>query len=386
MAQTPRATESAMVDAEIVLLVSSGAPAQKIGYVVLPIVSGSTESDAVATVQAAGLSAQSVHDFSPTVPSGIVIDQVPNAASVSAPVKKSRAWLWILIAVLVVAAIAAGAFMWMNRKSAVPDVVKMPQSEAQAAIIAAGFKVGRVETTQTAEASEVGTVVEESPAPGTQVKVGSPINITVSGGQALITVPNVVGMTQAAAESALSQARLTASAQPGNSTTVANGQVMAQAPAAAQRVPAGTSVGITISQGAANAAVPGVIGQTQADATAALEAAGLGVKVVSNYDVAASKGDVYSQTPAQGVLVAPGTVVSIHVSKGAPPTPTTVDVPDVIGLKQADATTALKGLGFQVAVSEIATGSAGQVVYQAPKAGTAEPTGSTVSIIVSKGP
>jgi beta-lactam-binding protein with PASTA domain len=386
MAQTPRATESAMIDAEIVLLVSSGLPAQKAGYVALPIVAGSSESDAVAKIQAGGLSAQLVHDFSPTVPSGMVIDQVPNAASVGAPVKKSLIWLWILIAVLVVAAIAAGAFMWMNRTSAVPDVVKMPQQEAQAAIIAAGFKVGRVETTQTADASEVGTVIAESPAPGNQLKVGSPINITVSGGQALVTVPNVVGMTQAAAEAALAAAGLTASSQPGNSTTVANGQVMAQAPAAAQRVPKNTNIGITVSQGPANAAVPDVVGQTQADATAALQAAGLGVKVVSNYDLTASKGDVYSQTPAQGVLVAPGTTVSIHVSKGAPPTPTTVDVPDVIGFKQADATSALKGLGFQVAVSEIATGTAGQVVYQAPKAGTAEPKGSTVSIIVSKGP
>ena len=384
MAQTPRAGQSAMADAEVVLLVSSGAPAQKTGYVALPIVAGASEADAVAKIQTAGLSAQTVHDFSPTVPSGNVIDQVPNAASVSAPVKKPLVWLWILIAVLVVAAIAGGAFMWLNRTSAVPDVVQMTQPDAQAAIIAAGFKVGTVATTQTAEASEVGKVVEESPTPGTQAKVGSPINITVSGGQALVSVPNVAGMTQAAAEAALAQAGLTASTQPGNSATVPSGQVISQAPAAGQKVPRNTNIGITISQGPANATVPNVVGQTQADATAALKNAGLGTKVVSN-DNAAPKGEVYSQTPAQGTIVAPGTVVSIHVSTGTPPPPATVDVPNVLGYTQSKATSTLQNLGFEVAVSEIATGTAGQVVYQAPKGGTAEPKGSTVSIIVSSG-
>jgi beta-lactam-binding protein with PASTA domain len=384
MAQTPRAGQSAMADAEIVLLVSSGAPAQQTGYVVLPIVAGSSEADAVAKIRAAGLSAQTVHDFSPTVPSGIVIDQVPNAASVSAPVKKSLVWLWVLIAVLVVAAIAGGAFMYLNRTTAVPNVVGKSQAEAQSLIIAAGFKVGAVDTTQTAEASEVGNVVDEKPEPGTQAKVGSPINIVVSGGQSLVEVPNVVGMTQAAAESALAGAGLTASAQSGNSATVAKGQVMTQAPAAGQRVPKNTSVGITVSQGPANATVPNVVGQTQTEATDALKQAGLGTKVISNYSADVAKGDVYSQSPAQGTLVAPGTVVSIHVSNGPPPAPTTVKVPNVVGETQSQATTTLEDLGFKVDVSEIATGTVGKVAYQAPNAGTAEPKGSTVSIIVGK--
>ena len=131
--------------------------------------------------------------------------------------------------------------------------------------------------------------------------------------------------------------------------------------------------------------MPDVVGQTQADATAALKAAGLGVKVVSNYDVNASKGDVYAQTPAQGTLVAPGTVVAIHVSKGSPPAPTTVIVPDVIGNTQSEATTTLQDLGFLVSVSEIASGTAGQVVGQAPVDGSVEPKGATVSILVSTG-
>jgi len=131
--------------------------------------------------------------------------------------------------------------------------------------------------------------------------------------------------------------------------------------------------------------VPDVNGQTQADATASLKNAGLGSKVISNYDPDATKGEVYAQTPAQGTIVAPGTVVSVHVSKGPAPAPATVTVPNVIGKTQSSATTQLQNLGFVVSVSQIASGTAGQVVGQAPAAGNDEPKGSTVSILVSTG-
>ena len=385
MAQTPRPGQSAIRDAEIVLLVSSGPPAQPTGYVVLPNVTGESEADAVATIQSAGLTAQVVHDYSPNVPSGIVIDQIPNSASVAAPVKKSKVWLWILLAVVALALVGGAVFVWMNRTTAVPNVVGMSQQDAQTAIIAAGFRVGRVETTQTASAAEVGNVVAETPTPGTQAKVKSEVNVVVSGGQALVAVPNVTGMAQADAEAALAQAGLTAGISTANSSTVANGQVMTQAPTAGQQVPTGTSVGITVSQGPAGVAVPDLAGQTQSEAEAALKTAGLGTKVISNYDPDSPKGQVYAQAPAQGTIVAPGTVVSIHISKGPAPAPATVGVPNVIGQTQAKATTTLQDLGFVVSVSQLASGTAGQVVGQAPASGSQEPKGSTVSIVVSTG-
>jgi len=384
IAQTPEPGQSAVMDAEIVILVSNGPPAQQTGYVALPNVVGSSESDAVALIQAAGLSAQTVHDSSPTVPIGIVIDQIPNAASVGTPAKKSLMWLWILIAVLVVAALAGGAFMWMNRTTAVPAVVQMTQQDAQAAIIAAGFKVGNVTTTQSANASEVGKVTAQSPAAAGQAKVGSAVDIVVSGGQKLVTVPSVAGMTQAAAEAALAQAGLKATAGSANSPTIPTGQVMTQAPPAGEKVPAGTSIGITVSQGPSSAAVPDVVEQTESNATAALKAAGLKVKAVTNYNPAPD-GDVYSQSPAQGTLVAPGSTITILVSNGPAPSPLTVQVPNVIGKTQSSATNALQNLGFKVSVSQIASGTAGQVVGQAPAEGALEPSGSTISILVSTG-
>ena len=255
-----------------------------------------------------------------------MIDQIPNAASVSMPPKKSLAWLWILLAVIAVAAVAAGAYFYLNRTATVPTVVQMAQEDAQTSITAAGFKVGSVTTTQTVEKSEVGKVVAQTPAGGGQAKVGSAIDIVVSGGQLLINVPDVGGMKQADAEAAITAAGLKPFVADGNSADVPVGNVMAQGPVAGSDVAPGTEVRLTISQGPQFSTVPDVVGQSQSDAQATLKAAGLAMKAVSNYS-SAPNGDVYSQTPAEGVKVAPGTTVSVTVSKGPAPSPTTVTCP-----------------------------------------------------------
>ena len=385
--QLPHAGEAAGAGTEAVLIVSNGPAATPTAGVGLPIVAGLSETEAVSALRSAGLNPQVVNAFSPNVAPGTVIDQVPSPASLAEipPKKSSLLWLWILIALLAVAVIGVIGYTWLNRTALVPSVVQMSQADAEAAITAAGFKVGSVGTTQTATAADVGKVIEQDPLPNTQARPGSAINIVVSGGQKLVSVPKVTGMTQANAESTLKGVGLTAEPSNGNSKTVPKGSVISQAPPAGQQVPTGTSVGITISQGPGNATVPNVVGQTQADAQNALKAAGLGSQVVSNYSTTPS-GEVYEQTPAPGTLVAPGTVVSIHVSKGPAPAPTTVTVPSVIGKTQSAATSQLQGLGFKVSVSQIASGTAGMVVGQTPAADSEAVKGSTVSIVVSKGP
>lgn len=384
IAQTPEAGQTALTDAEIVLLVSSGRPVERRGFVTLPNVAGMPEADAISEIRDAGLSALTVHDFSATVPSGIVIDQIPNAASVGAHVRRPPVWLWVLLALIAVVAIAAGAFALFSRVAAVPNVTRLTQQQAQAGIVAAGFKVGSVSTTQSARAEDVGRVVDQTPAPGTQSRVGSAVDIVVVGGLSLVPVPDLSGMTQAAAQAALDNAGFVAAIEPGNSASVPKGQVMGQAPQPGAMVPAGTSVGVTISQGPAAVPVPDVVGKTEGEATTLLRNSGLKVAVVTNNNPAPD-GEVYSQAPVQGTLVAPGSTVSILVSSGPAPAAETEQVPDVIGKTRSQATDELRELGFKVAVTQIAGGTEGQVVGQAPAADAFEPKGSTITILVSTG-
>lgn len=66
--------------------------------------------------------------------------------------------------------------------------------------------------------------------------------------------------------------------------------------------------------------VPNVVGQAQAAAQAAITSAGLTVGTVTEvYSETAPAGSVISQSPVSGATVAPGSAVSLTVSKGADP-------------------------------------------------------------------
>ncbi len=96
--------------------------------------------------------------------------------------------------------------------------------------------------------------------------------------------------------------------------------------------------------------VPDVRKQNQADATKALQDAGLVVSVTREFSNTVDKGLVISQSPTAGQKVPPGTTVGIAISEG--PQVKNVDVPDVVGLKKADAENALKDAGLKVVVAE----------------------------------
>src|SRR5262249_24551398 len=69
--------------------------------------------------------------------------------------------------------------------------------------------------------------------------------------------------------------------------------------------------------------------------------------------------------------------------------PAPVNVPDVVGLGQTAATTAIAGAGLIVGTVTTATSptvGAGSVISETPGAGTPVAVGSTVTLVVSYGP
>ena len=387
--QLPDFDQSIPSGSEVVMLVSSGPSASPVTPTVLPNVVGATEADAIARLQTAGLSPQIVHDYSPNIPEGAVVGQLPSAHSIAEipPRKTPLTWLWILLALAAVAAIAGGAYYFLNRTAVVPNVVGLPQAQAEQTIAKAGFKVGSIGTTQTLSASEVGNVTTQTPPPNAEERMGSAINIIVSGGQLLIEIPDVTAKTQADAESILKSAGLQPSVSSAFSATVPAGSVISQLPSAGQRVPTGTTVGITVSQGVQNVIVPGVIGQTQSTAQNALKNVGLTYQSVTNFNASVPKGQVSSQYPSAGTSIAPGTIVGIVISNGSATSTATVTVPSVVGLAQATAQSNLKKVNLaNVVVQWSGSGvPAGQVVGQTPDAGAVVPRNSTIIIFVSNG-
>jgi 6-phosphogluconolactonase len=144
------------------------------------------------------------------------------------------------------------------------------------------------------------------------------------GGGTNITVPNVVGMTQASAGTAITGAGLkVGTVTMASSSTVASGNVISESPAAGAQVASGSSVNLTVSSGPAapgTVGVPNVVGDTQAAASTSITGAGLKVGTVtltSSSTVAA--GDVISEAPVAGTQVSRGSSVNLIVSTGAPP-------------------------------------------------------------------
>jgi len=82
--------------------------------------------------------------------------------------------------------------------------------------------------------------------------------------------------------------------------------------------------------------------------------------------------------------VPPDTPIDLVISKGPEP----VELPDITGKKQSVATKRLEEAGLQVtATKEFSTSVAeGRVVSMSPKAATVVDSGSTVELVVSKGP
>ena len=128
-----------------------------------------------------------------------------------------------------------------------------------------------------------GDVISESPTAGTSVNIGSAVNIVISSGPAQVSVPNVVGDTQAVATSALTGVGLVVgTVTQQSSSTVASGNVISESPLAGTSVNIGSAVNLVISSGPAKVSVPNVVGDTQAAATTAITGAGLVFGTVTN--------------------------------------------------------------------------------------------------------
>jgi beta-lactam-binding protein with PASTA domain len=98
--------------------------------------------------------------------------------------------------------------------------------------------------------SPAGTVLAVTPSAGTHVVSGSAVTLKVSSGPVAVHAPNVVGLSQAAAATALGRVGLdVGSITVVPSTIFPAGDVVRQDPAADLQVSPGTSVDLSVSSG-----------------------------------------------------------------------------------------------------------------------------------------
>jgi len=125
------------------------------------------------------------------------------------------------------------------------------------------------------------------------------------------------------------------------------------------------------------------VGVTRETAESRITGLGLEVTVETEETDEAQDGEVLRQTPEGGTQADRGDEVTIVVAQE----PEQVSVPNVEGLSQADAVSALRDAGLQPTVRERTTeveAEDGTVLEQRPGAGTNVDAGDSVILIVGK--
>ena len=205
-----------------------------------------------------------------------------------------------------------------SEKITVPNVVGMTVTEASDALTKAGLKANATYSESTEYDKDY--IISQDIEGNTQVDKGTILNLVVSSGKVVgVTVPDVVGKTEAEAKVALENEGFTMQKQLQESSDVEKGNVISQNPLGATTAAKGSAITVVISSGPSEVTVemPNLVGKTEEEAKVLLDEAGLVVRTISedNSDTVES-GKVMSQSVAAGGTVDEGTAVDLVISLG----------------------------------------------------------------------
>lgn len=207
----------------------------------------------------------------------------------------------------------------------VPNVKNMTQEQATQELEKAGLKL-EVENQVYSSDVESGKIVSQNPEEGREMKKGQTVKVTVSKGTQNVTVPKVIGLSEAEATAAIDKLKLVKNVKREYNSDVATGIVYSVDPGEGVSVAEGTSITLYVSKGQDLVTVPGIVGLSESAAEAQIEDSGLSVgRVTTSESDTVSAGLVISQSPTEGTQTERGTSINFVVSSGKPtpsPTPT----------------------------------------------------------------
>jgi len=285
---------------------------------VVPDVVGKEQANAELAITDAGLIVGVItEEYSETVDRGMVLAQDPVGDTP------------VVLDSLVDLTLSAG-----RAPVTVPDMRGLKPDEVTAALATAGLVEGGVK--DTASTYEEGLLARHEPAAGTVVPRDSAVDLYYStGSTGLVQVPNLIGAMEYELKQKLAEAWLSGGLfTRENSDTVPPGMAMDQRPIAGEWLPVNGEVDLVLSLGPVFVQVPDVIQKREEDARAALEEVGLVLGSVTEVpSIAVPAGLISGQSPESGIMVQEGTVVNLTRST----LPEKVEVPDVVGKKEAEA-------------------------------------------------
>ena len=240
---------------------------------------------------------------------------------------------YVLLVLLLLAFFALAAFLIARFLMApeppalveVPDVTGQRVGPAQERLQDAGFEtqVRRVNDDE----AKPNTVISTDPAPGDMAEEGTTVILEVSRGPQLVKVPNIVGMTEGDANSAIQDADLSVgNPSRERSDEFDEGRIIRADPEPGTEVDKGTAIDYVVSDGPATVLIPDVRGMQESDARRALTDSCstppcLDVSVRREYSDSVAEGAVIDTDPSPGERVNYGSDIEVIVSQGPEPQP-----------------------------------------------------------------
>jgi serine/threonine-protein kinase len=206
----------------------------------------------------------------------------------------------------------------------VPNVSGLPLADARTQLEGAGLQPVEAETRPDPD-NPPGTVIYQNPPAQALVKHGRRVYLTVSGGEAMVVVPQLRGRSMRDAKFALERYGLqlgSISFEP--STQYPENTIVAQSLAADSRIARGGRINITVSSGGGSGGsltVPNIVGKTVTEAEKILQSQGLNVGNITyqlSYELIPNT--VVEQFPRAGESATGGQKIDLFVVKVGRPT------------------------------------------------------------------
>jgi serine/threonine-protein kinase len=294
--------------------------------------------------------------------------------------KHSRRGRYLLIGALVVALLAGLLTYYFTtlRYDETPVLIGSTETVAQDNAKTAGFSFEIAERAFS-ETAPTGTVISTDPEPGEKILPGDTIEAVVSKGRDRVFIPdnNLTGMRISEAKAALAEQDLTLGERKRvyDEDIAKDLIVRADGVTSTDALKRGEAVNVLVSKGRKPITVKSYVGSTLATAKDRLEGAGFKVTSSEAFSDTVPSGSVISQSPDGGTQFRNDTI-NLVVSKG----PELITIPDVRGMKKADARRTLQEAGFDVFSVYIPLAGNFIVQRQLPAGGDKAERGSRVTI------
>ncbi|MBS4539741.1 Stk1 family PASTA domain-containing Ser/Thr kinase [Clostridium sp. D2Q-11] len=241
--------------------------------------------------------------------------------------KKRVATLAIILAFLITAGAALGFFLlqgYLNDDEVqVPNFIGSTVEEAKLKAEELGLNISVVKEEYNSE-YEKGIIIEQSKNEGRTAIEGSVIDVIISQGIEVVTIPKIAGQYYNNAEILLNDKDLKKGNVTEEFSDLPVNIVISQSPEAGEEVAKGSKVDYVISKGPESklTTVPTLIGSNVDSAKNSLSAYDLKLgDITYEFNERVPEGIVYEQSQPSGKEVEEGTAINISISKGTEPAP-----------------------------------------------------------------